>query len=136
MILRVVFVFLALACAGALFAGGEFQSSQRTTTQQSMQPTPPPYPADLECRYQTYRSKAASGTSYWQAPRAAAFEPCGEWAPNVRDKFGFGPYVNGYDFRPGGRLEPITPAMMGVGLLYFGLPPYPLPHGPMVPGFW
>jgi hypothetical protein len=135
MISRPLFVLVLMCCAGAVFAGAEYQYSERTqTTQRSY--GEPPYPADLESRYQSYRSSAGAATSYWQAPQAIPFQPCGRWAPNVNDTFGFGPHVNGYEFRPGGRLEPITPAMMGVGLLYFGLPPYPMPRGPIVPGFW
>lgn len=133
MIWKTGLVMLLIFCAAAVYAGGEYQASQRTQT--TRQSGPPPYPAELECRYQAYQSMART-TSYWQAPAAIPFSPCGRFAPNVHDSFGFGPNVDGYDFAPGGRLEPVTPAMMGVALWYFGIPPYPLPHGPAVPGFW
>ena len=104
-----IFSTIALAVAAtSVFAGGEIV---RTETQRIHTAGPPPYPAELECRYQAIKN--SSGMAWYKAPPAIPFSPCGPLAPNVRDKFGFGPFVDGFDFEPGGRLNPVTPGMVG-----------------------
>lgn len=131
MIRMIVVTFCVLALASLGLAGGEKQSSSQQTkkTTTASKPAPPPYPAELECQYQALKNGQRFA---WQAPKAIPFSPCGPFTPNVSDGFGFGPYVNGFDFVPGGRLEPITPGMLAIGLYYAGLPPsfehLPGPH--------
>jgi hypothetical protein len=106
-----------VAISAVAFAGGE--TVQRTTvvTERTV-PAPPPYPPELEARYQSMLQ--SSGMAWYKAQPAIPFSPCGPLAPNVRDKFGFGPHVDGFDFEPGGRLNPVQPWMVGGALLLAG----------------
>lgn len=89
-----VFVVFGLVVASTSFAGGEL-AGKPGKGKAAIAP-PPPYPAELECRYQAFRR--SSGMAWYQAPPAIPFSPCGPFAPNVRDKFDFGPCVDGFNF--------------------------------------
>ena len=98
-------IFLVAAATPSAFAGGEMQS-RHTRTIETRTSSEPPYPTELQGRYDAIRAHADAPLSVcnWSPYPVVPWSPCGPLAPMNTDPFGFGYPNRTYDFSLPGRI--------------------------------